>query len=179
MDDARAWYAVHTNARKETFVDRLLRYQGFETLFLYVTDIVKHAGRSSQVIRPYFNRYVFAGVSNGQSLWDINHTIGVSTIVYLGDKPLEIPTAVIEELRARGTKTKNGVLVKLAPEQVAGHRKRFRQGQQVLIADGPLAGLFAVVALDKGHEVQVWLKMFKRRVELALQPETLKPTRRS
>ncbi len=56
---APAWYAVHTNARKEPLVDRLLKHQGFDTLFLHFTNIVKHAGRSSQVIRPYFNRYLF------------------------------------------------------------------------------------------------------------------------
>ena len=173
---APAWYAVHTNARKEPLVDRLLKHQGFDTLFLHFTNIVKHAGRSSQVIRPYFNRYLFAGVMNGQSLWDINHTMGVSTIVYLGDKPLEIPTPVIEELRARGNRKG---LVKLAPEQVAGYRKRFRQGEQVRISDGPLAGLFAVVELDKGHEVRVWVSMFKGRVEAALQPEALSPAQRS
>ena len=178
MDDHQrpTWYAVHTNARKEPLVDRLLKRQGFDTLFLHFTAVVKHAKKTHQVIRPYFNRYIFAGVNSGQALWDINHTIGVSTIVYRGDEPLKIPAPVIEELRARGN-TKG--LVKLAPEQIAGYRKRFRQGEQVRISDGPLAGLLAVVALDKGHEVRVWLEMFKGRVEAALQPEALSPARRS
>jgi len=31
---------------------------------------------------PYFHRYLFAGVTNGLSVYDINRTIGVSTVVY-------------------------------------------------------------------------------------------------
>ena len=78
----------------------------------------------------------------------------------------------------RGLQDRKG-LVRLAPEQVAGYRKRFRKGEQVRISDGPLAGLFAVIEVDTGHEAQVWLKMFKGRVRAALQPEALSPARRS
>jgi len=149
-------------------VNDALKRQGFDTLFLHSTKVTKHAKQSRRIIRPYFNRYVFAGAYPGQPLYDINRTIGVSTIVYRGDEPLKIPAPVIEELRARGN-TKG--LVKLAPEQIAGYRKRFRQGEQVRISDGPLAGLLAVVALDKGHEVRVWLEMFGGKVEALMDPK--------
>ena len=168
---APTWYAVHTRPRKEGLVDDLLKSQGFETLCLRYSDTIKHARKTRQVWRSYFSRYIFAGVADGLSVPAINRTIGVSTVVYLGDKPLEIPVSVIEELRARGNS--KGV-VKLAPDQVAEHRRRFRQGEQVRITDGPLAGLFAIVALDKGHAVSVWLDFFGGKVEALFDPTGLR-----
>ncbi len=165
------WYAVHTRPRKEGLVDDLLRSQGFETLYLRYSSVVKHARKTRVVMRSYFSRYIFAGVTDGLSVPTINRTIGVSTVVYLGDEPLEIPLPVIEELRARGN---SKGLVKLAPDQVAEHRRRFRQGEQVRITDGPLAGLFAIVALDKGHAVSVWLDFFGGKVEALFDPTGLR-----
>ena len=151
-------------------VNDALKRQGFDTLFLHYGKVIKHARKTRRVIRSLFARYVFVGVVPGQPLYDINSTIGVSTIVYRGDKPLEIPLPVIEELRARGDAKGR---CKLPPELIAGYRKRFREGEQVSITDGPLAGLFAVVALDKGHEVRVWLEMFGGKVEALMDPKGL------
>ncbi len=46
---APTWYAVHTNARKEGLVDRLLRHQVFETLYLYRPSPWSAAPRSAPV----------------------------------------------------------------------------------------------------------------------------------
>lgn len=173
-----AWYAVHTKPRKEPLVADALKRQGFETLFLHYGAVVKHARKTRRVIRAYFPRYVFAGVYSGQALYDINSTMGVSAVVYLGDEPLEIPLPVIEELRARGNAKGR---VEFLPKERAEHRKRWPKGQSVSIVDGPFAGLLAVVALDKGHEVKVWLNLFGGKVEALLDPTGLKsdsPVRR-
>ena len=170
MDDPPAWYAVHTKPRKEPLVADALKHQQFDTLFLHYSTVVKHARKTRRVIRSLFARYVFVGVYPGQALYDINSTMGVSTVVYLGDKPLEIPLPVIEELRARGNA--KGWL-KLPAELIAGYRRRFRQGEQVAIVDGPLAGLLAVVALDSGPAVKVWLEMFGGKVEALIDPKGL------
>lgn len=170
MTETPIWYAVHTNARKEPLVNQYLQRQSFDTLFLHYGVVVKHARRTRRVIRSYFTRYVFVGVYEGQALYDINRTPGVSTVVYLGDKPLEIPVPVIEELRARGDSAGR---VQFLPKERAEHRKRWQKGQSVCVVDGPLAGLFAVVALDRGHEVSVWLDMFGGKVEALFSPEGL------
>ncbi len=171
MTDDIKYYAVHTHARKEPMVDQLLRRQDFDTLFLHYSAVVKHARKTRRVIRSYFVRYIFVGVLPGQAMYDINRTPGVSTVVYLADKPLEIPAPVIEELRARGDD--NG-LVRFLPKESVEQRQRWRPGQSVCVTDGPLAGLFAVVSLDKGHEVRVWLEMFGGKVEALFAPTGLK-----
>lgn len=152
-------------------MNQYLQRQDFDTLFLHYSTVVKHARRTRRVICSYFTRYVFVGVYEGQALYDVNRTPGVSTVLYLDDKPLEIPTPVIEELRARGDASG---LVRFLPKERAEHRKRWQKGQNVCVVDGPLAGLFAVVELDKGHEVSVWLSMFGGKVEALFPPEGLK-----
>ncbi len=164
-----SWLAVHTNARKEGLVNDLLRGQGIETLYLHYRTTVKHARKKRVVYRPYFARYVFAQPGD-IPLAAINRTIGVSTIVYQGDRPLVIPAPVIEELQARGNEA-GRVQMSLGEKT---ERRRFNRGEQVCIVDGPMAGLFAVVALDSGREVRVWLEMFGGKVEALVDPEGLK-----
>jgi transcriptional antiterminator RfaH len=172
MDDqGPTWYAVHTKPLKEPMVNDALKRQGFDTLFLHYGKVIKHARKTRRVIRSLFARYVFVGAVPGQALYDINSTIGVSTIVYLGDKPLKIPLPVIEELRARGNAKGR---CKLPPELIEGYRRQFRLGEQVSVIDGPLAGLLAVISLDKGHEVRVWLDLFGGKVSALFAPEGLK-----
>ncbi len=149
----------------------LLQYQGYETLYLHFWAKVRHARRTHLEKRSLFSRYIFAGLANGQTISGINRTIGVSTVVYCGDKPLEIPGPVIEELRARGDK--NG-MVRFTPKEAVEHRKRFRKGERVRITGGPLEGLFAIISLDRGHQVSVWLQMFGGKVEAFLDPTGLR-----
>ncbi len=165
------WYAVHTKPQRERQVTTLLHKLGLATLFLHFNDVTRHARRERRVTRAYYPRYVFAGASDPFWVPEINRTIGVSTVVYRGDKPLEVPAEVIEESRQRGD---NNGLVAMTQEDAKKHRLRFRKGEQVQIMDGPLAGLFAIVALDSGPTVRVWLQMFGGKVEALFDPEGLK-----
>lgn len=165
------WYAVHTKPRIEWLADGLLRAQGYDTLYLHYLDTIRHARRTAEVKRSYFPRYIFVGLTNGQSLYDVNHTIGVSTVVYAAGEALEIPTPVIEELRQRGDKLG---LIEMLPEEKMS-RKRYRRGQRVRVTEGPLVGFLGMVSLDSGKEVQVWMEMFKGRVNVGFAPDQLSP----
>ena len=146
------WYAVFTKPQKEGLVHTLLTLQGFETLYLHYPWTIRHARKERHVLRSYFPRYIFVSVGHGQAVGDINNTIGVSTVVYQGDDPLEIPLPVIEELRLRADESG---LLKVTPEETTEQRKRYRRGQKVRITEGVLEGLQAVIGLDAGHEVVI------------------------
>lgn len=156
-------------------VHTLLGWQGFETLYLHYPAVIKHARRTRMVMRAYFPRYVFAAVGEGQTIYEINKTIGVSTVIYQGDEPLEIPGLVIEGLRLRANESG---LLKLSPEEVTEVRKRYRRGQKVRVTAGILEGLRATIGVDCGHEVKVWLGLFKGEVQVSLKPEALSPVER-
>lgn len=170
-----SWLAVFTAPGKEGLVTDKLTNLGFEMLYLHYPAVARHARGEKTVKRSYFSRYVFAGIQDGQSVYDINTCQGVSTVVYMGDKPLEIPLAVIEELRTRAYP--DGRL-KVTPEETSEERRRFRQGQKVQITEGILQGLDAIIDVDKGHSIDVWLGLFRGKVRADLPPEALSPARR-
>lgn len=166
------WLAVYTSPQKEGLVNMLLSLQGFETLHLHYPRTIRHARRERQVIISHFPRYIFVAVGEGQGLGDINNTMGVSTVVYMGDKPLEIPLAVIEELKSRAYG--NGLL-KETPKETTETRKRFRRGQRVKITEGVLQGLPAIVEVDNTNEIKVWISLFQGEVQAGFPPEAISP----
>jgi transcriptional antiterminator RfaH len=139
-----------------------LKELGYESLYLHFLGLVRHARRQIAVLKPYFPRYLFIGIEPGQSLGPVTRTIGVASIVHSGDEPLEIPEAVIAELRSRGNAA--GLI---GPEKV---RKRavLARGSQVRILQGPLEGFLATVALDDGAQIKVWLSLFGRHTTARL-----------
>ena len=169
------WFAVHTNTRAETTVDRQLRQTGFQTLYLHYHDIVNHARRQASIIKPYFPRYLFAQVIAPQSVGQIGRTQGVTAVVCAGDEPLQVPPSVIDELRARADH--NGLVQMSGKEREA--RRRWLEGQQVRIREGVFAGLLATVELDTGDQIRLWLDMFRGRVRADLRPDQVSPALRS
>src|SRR5690606_36352862 len=49
---------------------------------------------------PYFPRYLFVGLRGRphETIYNVNQTDGVSTVVYCGDEPLAIPGEIMDEL---------------------------------------------------------------------------------
>ena len=175
FQDGTHWFVCHTKPRQEWLANDLLRHQGYETLFLHYTDTSRHARRTVDVIRSYFPRYLFVGLTNGLTIYDVNHTIGVSTVLYMSGEALEVPSNVIEELRARGNKEG---LCKLTPEQKA-IRRRYHKGERIKISAGPLTGFLGAVELDNGRAIKVWLEMFRGKAPVWVEPEQVSPSGRS
>ena len=60
-----------------------------------------HARRKIGVLRPLFPRYLFVAVGPGRSLYEVNTTPGVATVLHVGGVPLEIAVEIIDLLRKR------------------------------------------------------------------------------
>ncbi len=102
--------------------------------------------------------------------------MGVAAVVRCKDRALEIPPSVIEELRARGNA--DGLVTWTGG--VENERRRFNRGEQVNIIEGPLAGFLAIVMLDAGHQVRLWVdQMFQGEVEAVVAPDAIAPVQRS
>ncbi len=165
------WYVVETGPRQEGLAVEELKRQGFETLYLHYVAVAGRPHRRIRVLRPLFPHYVFASLANGQSVPQINRTIGVSAVVAQGDKPLAVPKPVIEELRQRGDA--HG-LVQLSPEQTEEHRIRFYRGEGVRVVEGSFAGFLGIVDVDSGPKVELWVQGFGGRVKVQISSEGLK-----
>lgn len=179
-DHAPIWHACYTHPKAEAMVHRHLVAQGYETLYLHYRATTRHARRERAVLLPYFRRYVFVGIRPGQSLYQVNHGLGVSGVVSTTDGPLEIPSDVIDEQRSRGVACacpiKHGKC--LAPELGSDARPRYREGDEVWIKSGAPGGFedfVATVALDTGTKLTLWVSMFGRVVKTVVEPDQVSP----
>jgi transcriptional antiterminator RfaH len=169
------WYCVYTNQRAEGAVHGRLKADDVETLYLHYRTTRTHARKITPTIEPYYPRYLFVRPRTGQSIYRINNTIGVHSILTMDDMPSQIPEPVMDHLRSLCDETG---LVSLEPEEIQ-ERKRYRPGQDVRVDHGLCAGLSGSVKLDKGTEISVWLSFFSGRVSVDLLPEQVSPIGRS
>jgi transcription antitermination factor NusG len=164
------WYAVMTAPRAEELANRNLKRLGFWTFYPHqrVRRRRKRANLDQYLVEwvnmPYYSRYLFLGLRDGEGLYRVNECDGVSTVVYSGDRPLEIPHPVMDELMALGDSSGQVGAV----DRVA--RAVFNPGQRVRVDRGPLEGLIAQIALDNGKEIRLWVELLGGRRQISVDP---------
>ncbi len=156
------WYALHTRARSEKVVDRLLGDQGFRT-FLPLT--VKRSRVSFWRFRdaqlPLFPGYTFARFAAcPENFRAVRSTNGVVEIVGRACEPVSIPEEEIESIHA--VLAHNISCAPLAGLEV---------GQPVVIASGPLRGIKGEIVRHKNRKIfVVRVAMIQRCVEVGVNP---------
>lgn len=96
------WYAVMCKARKEWLAEKNLKYQGYDTFFPHFREWTTPLRTKPRlIIRPYLTRYIFAALTDRakHSIYQINNTIGVSSVVYCGMDALAIPQEIINDIK--------------------------------------------------------------------------------
>jgi len=155
----KSWYAVHTRPRAETTVVSNLRRQGFDTYLPLFLKRRSHSRRIDWVPSPFFPRYLFVGMNLEKVGWRaVRSTLGVTNIVCSGEKPLKVPSDVLEILRNR--EDENG-FVRL------GAQYSVSEGNEVQIVDGALGNLVAIVKELHGLDrVTLLLRLMGRQVNV-------------
>lgn len=162
------WFAAHTQAKSEEKAAQHLMRQGFS---IYLPRYMKrrsHSRKVDFVPAPLFPRYIFIAMDIAITRWRaISSTVGISHLICNGNKPVCVPTSVIEAIRAQ--ENKNGY-VSIA-ESLDYH-----QGQSVDISSGPfqnLTGIFEV--MTDNERVTVLLEILGRQVRAHVPLEALRP----
>jgi transcription antitermination factor NusG len=167
------WHAVMTAPRGEELANRNLRRAGYWTFYPHqrVRRRRKRANLEQYLVEwvnmPYYPRYLFLGLRDGEGMYGVKELDGVSTVVYSGDRPLEVPHPVMDELMAMGDS--NGHVG--AVDRVS--RTRFKPGQRVRFDNGPMAGLIAQISLDNGKEIGLWVDMLGGRRQVFVDPSVV------
>ncbi len=171
--DPLGWYVVMTNARYEPLVNKRLRADGFRTFWPHFTEQVRtHRGRGLITkLRSYFPRYLFVSPDPGQSLYRVNNTVGVATVLHGDDGPYVVPDQVVRQVRK---KCNADGLLHDEHRPTPGARQLFKAGEEVTIKDGPLAGFLALVNVDLGDQIKVEVEMFRGRVTAELRPDQVR-----
>ncbi len=163
-----AWFAVYTRARAEALAQEHLRRQGYEVYLPSHMKRRRHARRTDFVRAPLFPRYLFVAIDRLHQRWrPIISTAGVCDLVRRGDLPAQLPTGLVEELRARqrGGGFDHGAQV-----------RKIKPGDPVRIGAGPfvdLVGRFHGMASDE--RVFVLLNLLGRTVKAQLSSTAVDP----
>lgn len=125
-----AWYALYTKPHSELRVAHVLTARGF-TAFLPLL-----AARPDARAVPLFPSYLFVRCDLATTgISALEWIPGLCRVLSFGDKPAVVPNQAIEMIRAELHRI----------EQEGGMaRHPFRPGDEVIVEDGPLAGLRGV-----------------------------------
>ncbi len=150
------WYALRSHPHKEEPLFRQIHLQGIEVFYPAIK--VNPVNPRSRKIRPYFPGYLFVRADleeTGMSAFQwMPHASG---IVSFGGEPAIVPDALINAIQK-----KVGEINALGGEVFDG----LKQGDMVIIQDGPFAGYEAIfdLRLPGTERVRVLLNMLSDRI---------------
>ncbi len=132
-NDGIAWYLIRTKPGKERWVRDQLRTTVPEVFLPLLKGKTPRWGRMAMSITPLFPCYVFAQFDLQLRYFDVKYMPGVRGIVSAGNDPLAVPSAIVAEIRRRGTDD----IVEIA-------KKPLGSGDRVLVVEGPFRGFEAI-----------------------------------
>ncbi len=160
----RRWYAVHTRPHAEARALENLARQGFEAWLPLYRKQRRHAGRSEQVLRPLFPRYLFVALDlDGEQWRPVLSTYGVAALVGGRDGPLPLADEVMQGLRERADGDGHYTLA-----------RDFKAGDRVRIEAGPMRDLEGILEVEgDADRAVVMLRLLGRQVRVSLSPDEI------
>ena len=174
-----AWYCLNTQPKHEAIAATLLRrlpeIEVFCPRLRFERPRKARAGYADSgrtwVTEALFPGYIFAHFEAFSRYREIRSVHGVRGIVRFGDKFQAVPAALIEQLRASvraeenaangesGADAGDNTTITVAPDP--------QPGQEIVVAEGPFAGLRALVTryLPARQRVCVLLEFLGREME--------------
>jgi transcription elongation factor/antiterminator RfaH len=141
---AAPWYAVALQPHADALARAHLTRQGFAVFAPTLQRTVRHARQFITKPAPLFPGYLFIALELGRDRWRaVNGTRGVRGLLTAGDRPAQVPAAVIEELRAAEAAS-----------------AALPEGATLEVVAGPFTGLMGTLQrLDGGARVYVLLQL--------------------
>ncbi len=145
-----------------------LRHQGFGVYLPCYMAQRRHARRRDWVEKPLFPRYLFVHLDLEQDRWRaVYSTVGVRTLLSAEERPIVVPTEVVEEIRAR--EDSRGFIS-------LNSGRAFRRGDRVRVIEGPfldIAGLFE--CRNDDERVIILLELLGRQVKVSVPLRAISP----
>lgn len=159
------WYAVHTGAQSEKLAYGELRRAGYG-VFYPTEKVERRAGRVRQhVTRPYFPRYMFMSVNEGDDHSRAWRVPGVACLVHFDSVAIEIPHEIMYEIMEK-CDHKSQVRHTLADLE------EFAVGDHVTLnsSAGAWEGFAAVISkvIDNKDRIKALIEIFGRPTEIDL-----------
>lgn len=143
------WYVVNTKPKNEERASLNIAQGGFDVLAPKLKIRKYKETRFVPVVEAMFPGYIFAKFDPINDFHLIKYSRGVKTIVHFGDRLVPIQETFIEFIRSR-----------LVDGLAEINRKSFRQGERVIVTNGPFKGLSGIFEreLDGKERVAILLE---------------------
>lgn len=138
-----AWYAVQTKSRQENIAKENLVNQGYSVFLPTLRVPVKRRGKWKLQIESLFPGYLFLELDIGvQNTSTIRSTRGVINLVKNGDEVQSVSGKIIADLK----------LAQTAVDSALSTKQMFEVGDEVVLTEGPMAGLKAIYKTKNSEE---------------------------
>lgn len=151
------WYAVQTKPYREDQAASNIRRLGLTVLLPKIMREKLEYGNVRTQVKPLFPGYLFARFSPSPHFHSIRYARGVTRVLCAGDTPVPLSEEIIGTIQSRvGT---DGYVRIGSP---------LRQGEEVVINEGPLRGLVGVFEreLSDGERAVVLLQAVEYQVRV-------------
>ena len=154
LREGERWFVAQTLCHREQLARFHLGAQGFRSFLPRFHKTVRHARSLREVIAPVFPGYIFVVLNPERDRWrSINGTFGVARLVSAHQRPIPVPTGVVEAL-----------LASVDELGLVRFDRGLKPGQPVRVVAGPFAQFLGVLQrLDAKGRVQVLLNIMGRQ----------------
>ena len=156
-----SWLVIWTESRAEKKVEARIAALGFSTWLPTITERRRWSDRWRDVVCPLFPGYLFARAGSVE-WYNVLRTPGVLTVVKHDGRPAVLEDGFVQGLR-------NAIERKdTAPEPVA-EPVLYEPGEEVIVQEGPLAGLRGVVRESRSRRrLVIWVAEVGRGVAFTI-----------
>jgi transcription elongation factor/antiterminator RfaH len=160
------WYVAATQPHREAGAAVQLARQGFDVFWPQIDRTVKHARQLRTRRVSLFPGYLFVSLDLDRDRWrSVNGTFGVRALVMAGDRPVPVPSGLVEDLRGLAAA---GGLIQFDTQLAVG--------QDVRVLTGPFADLIGQLdRLDDQERVRLLLHIMGTTIPVTLQRSALIP----
>ena len=157
------WYAIHSKSRHEDVVLNGLKKKLIEAFLPKMQIMSRRKDRRKTILVPILPGYVFVHSDlNLNQYWDIIKTYGVVRILGIQGKPVPVKDEEMASLKAlHGT------------DRTVRNQAYMKEGDMVIIMEGPLKGLNGFYLRHKGKVDKVVISIELLQRSLAVEVEDL------
>ena len=160
------WYALHVRHQHERQIEKLLRYQGWDTLSPMYASQRQWSDRVKEIELPIFAGYVFCQFARDERA-RVEDTPGVLQIIKFQGMP-----APIEEHEIAGIRAMVASKARLTPWPY------LKVGDRVRVDRGPLRGLEGTLLRgSEGARLVVGVELLNRSIAAEVDPGMVTPLR--
>ncbi len=149
------WYVAYCKPRKEECAQYHLERKGLEVF--YPRLLLPEAGRLQRRVVPLFPNYLFVRMHIAEQYGLVKWSPGVKRLVSVAGEPTPLHEGIVSFLMSQANQ--QGMIYACS---------NLRVGQEVVVTDGPLAGLVGVIQEppDSKARVKLLLTLLKRHVKV-------------